>query len=689
MQSIIKALSIICIIIASAIAVFTFSADCRSLAIYCAFLLFYVLLPGAAIMQNLRFDNLHRSTFIIRSFFIGFALNIILYYAATLIDSDILLYACGPLLSVLLIVRILRDGPESFISACKQTVSAAPAAFYVTCALVFISSMLMTQYMYMSPADSAFSFMKIDFAYHAGIVNSLALGYPPQDPWVYDLSIAYHFFSEMLMSIPVRLFNLPSEELILGGTPYLIAPVLTLAFYSFFKEFSSKPERAGLYCLSLPLSNMFILKQFAYSWFLYHLYSNINNAGTALACFLTALPLLKTWDRNSDSDKTRFNTKEMLLLAVFVMLLTGMKGPMAAVLVGGVVGTLMLGVILRKVDMRSFALVVLTGISFVLVYIYVLGAQHSNTTGGALLNLGEVTDLFFFKDNVMGLGLPKPVAWLLLFGVFSVFLLTAFFLPFVIGYLRELILVISGRKKFLFSKVSIYACCLVGFIALMLLDFNGNSQVYFGFVSCALVPIISFWFLEDIEESKTSAAKLVRLAFAAAVCLFACTYALYIVESVGSSVDFYDNHNEPTHKYRNVSAAEYEGLIWIRDNTPEDSLVASDRYYSVALDKYDYKERGSNTHFAYAVYSKRNQYLEGSGFSIGAGGYGRRRNMLKNNAVMYDPADESRGDVAREYGVDYLIVSKRFNKVGDLRNEDYELCFSNDEMDIYEIKEAS
>ena len=49
--------------------------------------------------------------------------------------------------------------------------------------------------------------------------------------------------------------------------------------------------------------------------------------------------------------------------------------------------------------------------------------------------------------------------------------------------------------------------------------------------------------------------------------------------------------------------------------------------------------------------------------------------MIENSEQLYDPANEDRGDLARELGVDYVVVSKRFTDVGDLSNKDYEKCY--------------
>ena len=59
--------------------------------------------------------------------------------------------------------------------------------------------------------------------------------------------------------------------------------------------------------------------------------------------------------------------------------------------------------------------------------------------------------------------------------------------------------------------------------------------------------------------------------------------------------------------------------------------------------------------------------------------------MIETNNLLYDETNENRGDLARDLDIDYVVVSKRFTEVGDLSNDDYELCYSNDDVDIYKV----
>ena len=696
--NIIKSLCILTVFIAEYIGISHYYVNARLLLLLAVFVIFYVFLPGVFIVKLLGLHGEHLSTTLARGFFTGFALNVLLYFLSALIGSNLIHYLVGPALSIalILITNTRKQSAETVLSESAvtrilKTVWGAPVSFYLFALCVFIHSVLTTQYTYISPAHSAYSAIKLDFGYHAGVINALAAGFPPQDPWIDGLTIQYHYFTELLWSIPVRLFGLNSEELLMYGTPIVITPVLAIALYSFFREFAGKKENAGIYCLALHFSNMFMIRGFASSWFLYHIYSNINNAGMGISCLLVMLPLLKFMDTGHAADKRSIGLKETLFLSLLVMLTTGIKGPVAIVFVGGLIGTFLLSLLLGKFDVRALIVTLLSSASFLLIYVYILGSQGSqetNETGGSLFNPFEVTDIFFLKPEIMdAVHGSRLLQWMVLFLMFSLFYFTAFLFPFVIGYIRELFLVLTKRKEYIFSRVSVYASCLVGFIGLMLLNFSGHSQVYFGFVTSALVPVIAFWFFEDMSNRKSAILKLIKIIFYVSLVLTTATMMLYTLRSSHDAYNRLLSKDENNSKYRNVTTQEYEGLIWIRDHTEKDALIASDRYYSAPLEEYDYANRDDNVHFAYAIYSRRRQYMEGAGFSLDTSGFEMRREMVEINNMMFDPDNTSRGDLARSLGVDYIIVSKRFNPVSDLSNDDYTVCFSNDEMVIYSVKQ--
>ena len=197
--------------------------------------------------------------------------------------------------------------------------------------------------------------------------------------------------------------------------------------------------------------------------------------------------------------------------------------------------------------------------------------------------------------------------------------------------------------------------------------------------------MIAFWYLEDIEANKSAFAKAVRAVFIGCLVLTAFTLAGYYSSQIDEAKGYLDTHRN-YNRYLSISEPEYEAMEWLRTNTPEDSLLATDRYYSVPLKKYSYKDRWTNRFFLYAVYSNRFCYIAGSGYNFPAGDWVIRREMIQTNNQLFKPNNNNRAALAKELGVDYVIVSKRFTKLPSLEGNGYRKCFSNSDIDIYEVQ---
>ena len=408
---------------------------------------------------------------------------------------------------------------------------------------------------------------------------------------------------------------------------------------------------------------------------------------------MTVVVFKKWYKAFKDKDPSR--NRLLVALMISVMLTTGIKGPMGAVVVASIWGTLLLGIIMRKVSPK--ALLPLAAITAVFIFIYMTvlsGRGVSNASGDSIFAFATIADIAFWKKPLVAamqsIGIPTPIRLIIVLAVFVVFMLTVFFVPFCIGYVRELLLVLSGRKSFEPHRVFVYAACLVGFILMMIMNYSGHSQVYFGLVTVFLAPAVALWFIEDLEDRRKASALAKRtLKFTVAIMaitLAATTVSLayYLVDGIGDDIKASNPHRTPK-MYMSISNDEYDAMIWISENTEFDALLATDRYYSVPLEEYHVDSRWDNRFFLYAVYSNRFTYISGSGYNIPDRDAEIRRDMIHTNMELYDADNEERGDLARELGVDYVVVSKRFTDAGDLTNEDFEKCFSNDEVDIYKI----
>lgn len=691
--------SLLLIAVMTGISVIVYGSSLSGLLLFLCFVIFYVLLPGLLIMRAIPLDIRRLSTSLAIGLFTGWALEIILYFVSDAVSGDIILYIFGPVLSLIYILIVSRLGLSDRVSALSKGITRAPVSAWIFFLLVLLYALMTTQYNYLSPALSDFTYVNPDKAYHMGLIDSLSHDYPLMSLWINGREINYHIFAEILYSIPVRLFHMDSDFLLMSCGPFFTSGVFSISLYSCFAELSSRPRRAGLYSLLVILSDLYIVRSYYNSIAFKFIITNDNAAGFGVAAAFVFLIILKKFEGSFD----RLSLKSIpviLLLTAILMLTTGIKGPIGAVLIAAMWGTVFLGWLLRKIPFRYIVPLLIMTMGFALVYVEVLGSKgQSNAGGNSVISLANITNICFWKKPLIALlksaGIPTSARLAIVMAVFLVFYLTAFFLPFCIGYIRELIKVLTGSKDYLIHKVFVYAVFAVGFIAMFVLSYSGHSQIYFGLVSVFYAPLIAFWFFEDLDQEDLRGIKrvlfgAVKGVFAISICITTALLCTYIRNAVPSCVA----HADPSKTYDtylSMSNKEYEAMQWIKDNTPEDSLLATDRYYSVSLDKYSYDDRWENRFFLYGTYSNRFCYIAGSGYNMRADEYELRRSMIKTNMSLYDIDNEDKGDTARELGVDYIVVSKRFTELPDLESGDYHRCYQNDEVDIYEVleKEAS
>lgn len=664
------------------IAISCYGMSLPSWLVFALFIIAYVQLPGLFIVDSLGLKFNHFSTRLAVGFFVGWAAELLIYFITELINTNVLLYIAGPIATICFFIRFVRSNAKlCVIESCRKV----PLCLSIFTILVLLYALLNTQFAYINPAISDWTYINPDKAYHMGLINSLSHGYPLKSLWIDGVIINYHIFTEILYSIPVRLFGLDADFITMSCTPYLTTYCLGISFYSFFQEMTVKKERAGLYCLFVVLSNLYIARNAHKSLAFHFAIINDNSAGYGIAASLITIVLLKYW---YDEEKVESSNKLSLFLlsAIFIMLTTGIKGPMGAVLIGGIWGTMILGLILKKLPVKFFVPVLIFTALFAFIYLTILGSKgQSNGNGDSVIAFATIANVSFWKKPLVAIlkaiGIPKMLRLIVVLVVFFVFMLTAFFLPFIMGYIREFVLVITKRREFDFIRIVVYASCTVGLIAMFILNYSGHSQIYFGLVSVFLAPIISIWFFEDVNKK---AASIIGIIFIVCIAATTTTLGVQYYHDIKDAI-----HNSNPHivsnKYLSITRDEYLAFNWLEENSDEDALVAIDRYYSVSLDKYSYQNRWSNRFFLYGAYGNRFSYISGSGYNLPAKDWRIRKEMITTNSKLYDKNNKKRGDLARSLGVDYVIVSKRLDDVGDLSNDDYLLCYHNRDVAIYEI----
>ena len=677
------------------IGITVYGASLSGIIVCILFFVLYVMMPGLTILKLMDINEIHTSTSFVSASFLGWTLCVALTYLCSLVGNDLLLIATGPILSIICLIDLIRSGQkESLLNTGKKLLHGVPLSFFIFLMIVMLFCLIGTQYQYLAPPKGEFAFISGDRAYHMGMSNAISHKLPLESLWIKGILIKYHIFTDILLSVPIRLFNVRTDTVGQLFAPVLTTVLVCSSLYAFFRETSNKPNRAGLYCLIFLLSSMFIARKWTSSLAFKFIFTNDNYAGFGLAAMLVFIIMFMKWYElycKGENNHWRYFSVCLIL----IMLITGIKGPIAAVIIVGIWATFILGIILRKIPIKAIIPIVAVTICFVIIYVSVLGsAGQVNEAGGATLSFGEITEIAFWKDSLATFmkshGIPKIIRLPVIMIVFTAFFFTVFLVPFIAGYVREVVLVLSEKKEFYPARVLVYASALIGFMAMLMLNYTGHNQVYFGLVTVILAPIISFWFIEDMENrSKESAfhERLLKLSIALmSIIMILTTFSLagYIIRRGSESIG-YAKQTIALSKYGGISGDEYRAMEWIRNNTDEESLLANDRYYSVPLEKYNPENRWNSSFFLYELYANRFSYISGSAYDLDREGSALRKERIKNNLKLYDPQNSERGKLARELGIDYVIVSKRFSGDINLENDDYEKCYSNDDVDIYRI----
>lgn len=690
-SNILRVISTIAVFAMLLTAILVYHASAAGLFIFLLFIVFYVQLPGCLIASFFKICLDEASSNWLISLFLGWALVVFEYFVSDIIGTSILLYAIGPAFSICYIINCFRNSKKSLSLTFNPL--RVPVGLYIAAVVLLLYILLSTQFIYMNPALSDSIFVSTDKAYQMGLINAIVRGFPLANPWVSGRIVNYHIFTQILYAIPVKLFGLTSDFMIMSCSPFFTAYTLSLSFYSMFRHFCTNKERAGLYTLTIILSNMFIAKTATSSYLFRIAFINDNFGGfgvaSSIACILVLDEIMKQRSEGS------FNYLQWIPLIALIMLTTGIKAPIALVLVGGIIGTWLLAIIMREIDIKSIVPVSIIVVAFLFIYKFLLsGSGSSGSGGGSIFGFAKLNGICYWKSSLIDFlcshGVPPMMRLAIIMAVYLAFFFSAFLLPFFIGYIRELVLILGKKKPFNFTRVVIYATAFVGLVMSLILRYTGHSQIYFALILIGFAPLIAYWFFEEVATDTSSKwmlfiKKLSLVIFISTLIVSSAT----LIKDMTSHVSNAKNHSEPTAQfnyYKSINSDEYQAMIWLKENTPSDALVSTHQYSTVSPSSYSYDNRWANCHFMYATYSNRNFFIEGSGFSLGSDEVDIRKKYIESNEKLFDPSNDNRGNDAKELGITYVVVTKSIRNLPDLDGCGYEKCFSNNSIDIYNVK---
>ena len=644
---------------------------------------FYIQIPGLFFVKR-RKVVLDKSKILLVAYFLGFGILTLEYYVFNLLHCMVLFIILNPIISVCYILKNRKRIGLKELKANNKWL------LYTSCIIIIL---LFLSFIYMRIIPLQIEHAQLlnipkDYMWHMGNVSSLSNKYPFYDYRIAEHKLYYHYFSDLLLGMCKSIFHLSSYDLIIKCTPFLISYIFGIGLYSFFKRNGINSFACcGLFfcsCTVLYLTTN-ATKNFE-SLINYHILTNVN--GVALA--MSAIFALSIYINESISN---YNNNIMYYVYLFILgaVATGLKGPFAIVfIVALTISSVIQHLVYKKKDMILSCVILL--LSFVIVYVFIIiGVDNifKPATNNRAIEL-SISDTF--QRTIVGYVLGEKIqplltgnnaiyqivylAIVLILG--NLFVLGPLYIIFVTGLIDDLKRVFISKEAIDFDTIFLIVVSWLGIGGYWFVSQIGYSQLYFIFIA---VPFIINYCVFKYSCMNKNVKIYTKKLFVFVFLLGSVFLTLSVIEEYHQGVAVRQEWGKLTNDIDNITIGELNGAEWIKNNTPKDSIIASDRnsLSSIKVDSTD-----NCTFFYYSAFCERQIYIEGFSYSDAHNDLIDHR--LRINRDIYYGNPESFDKAIKAANIDYIIVTKRTSPHSVIKTKAVELVYENEGIKIYHVQ---
>jgi hypothetical protein len=226
-----------------------------------------------------------------------------------------------------------------------------------------------------------------------------------------------------------------------------------------------------------------------------------------------------------------------------------------------------------------------------------------------------------------------------------------------------------------------YGIVIVGIVMNVFISYTCNNMTYFGFATIIPLSMIA---IREIHKSSNLLKSITALMVAISILFFISNlktdYNSKIIE-FSLSKKGRTTYVDMSQRFSN---SEYKAMLWLRTNTTEDSVIASDRFTEWDEKSFDINNKSLGRWYYYSGFSYRKFFFEGTSY-CGARSASERIKLYKLNNRLYSSEKEEAVKTAIQLKIDYIIVSKRIHSDYDFTTRKTYKCYSNEDIDIYRV----
>lgn len=646
---------------------------------YIGFQAFYIFLPGYLIYHLLKFD-MQSVSLVFFSYAFGIAWMILQFLFLAAFQWLPGLYYLGPLMSIMAMVILWRRSTNNKNEIYNSVKKIPLQLWFIYASLLLVAAIGL---MLPNPQPgllSASSYYQ-DILWNMGNAEALLNHFPPYDLRVSDVVFKYHFFAPAylaaisyitkidLFTIVYRFYHISQLFLISGAVYSLGIEVLQekrkALFFTWIYFFSS--------CASMIFAFRNSHGVFSNYNFSHITHFPICGYDLALPMYLLAAALcivqLKT---------QLINWRYLLPIMLLVFICTGSKGPSGFMILGSLLITFVIGSLFSRSSWSTFALLLTTTFTAVFVYFYFIRSSEGNS--GLSLHPG-----FTVQNSPIGRYFPRFIQNQYLVSTIELMLAPIHFfcfLPFAsIPFISWCIKKLKDLKVITSAEIFIGSLAISGIGLTYLLAQSGHSQLYFIMLSTPFIELIAvLWLAENYNKLSKSARKVFAslLVIATASMFFSVAYD--IKNGVEGIVNIYKDKyqvSDSQPEWDSMTRYEYEAMAWLKNNTSQGSVIASDRYYREPNQK-------NSRYFYYSTFSGKQFFLEGWEYES---------EFIKENVVpqklnimneLYMNKGPSKSEIMKQNNIDYVIVSRFITPDSKAFDKTLDIVFTNRDIKIYQ-----
>ena len=643
-----------------------------SIAVYLGYQLVAVALPGLTLVKlfRLRLTPLETLTL---AYALGLLVNIAVYFLlAPLYLQRFVPHALALAAAVSLAGQVLMRRRPLYVNRDSGELKIGLAAAFAAAVMSF----LLLSAPSLTPDISGTRAYYHDLLNGVSLITSASNGFPLEFLQMAHTKHYYHPFfygycAAMKLSLGLDSFSIAVNFSLISLSPFFAAAFVCVAHKVFANVKLTALSAVLLYAASYPI--------------IY--YTNVDMLGfpLGLGFMLVAVLLFFTAEGEDRSKTNRYH----VLSAVFVAACTGAKGPIGVNAVFSICFVLLLGLFRERAWQKTLVSGLIYAASFFSTYflLYQSGAESMYLRR---LIKDEVNRGSYY--HTLPESWPEDLRRL----VSNITYTFAEHRLAVVCFAAALVLVIALRKKRCLAAEYAVGGAAAGFVLVNTFLQHGSSEIYFVYAVLPVAVIALVCALKALFERFRGKRRAV-VGAAAAVALVSLLYAPFaevaervpqrLIEAIAYSV-FSDKlivsdgqiaAMSVGERANAITPGEYEGLVFIRDNTPKDAVVAEGRHLE------------HNKFFYGSALGERRFFLEGWGYVTMEDSNENTPAKVAREAVtraFYRGQDEGFVPLLRHSGIDYVIIYDYFNPGWKLSGEFGSTpVFENADIAVYDIRE--